>query len=82
VEDLQAGLEKLLTECRGLRPHWQTCDRREEARLFNRLATDPRCMAFDVQAMIALKRAAPDGDIKKSRRRLEEMAWADHDRPR
>jgi hypothetical protein len=30
-----------------------------------------------LEANIALKRAGPDGDIKKSRRRVEEMAWAD-----
>jgi hypothetical protein len=34
--------------------------------LFNRLATDLRGMAFDVQAMMALRRAQPDGDNKKS----------------
>jgi hypothetical protein len=32
--------------------------------LFNRLATDLRGMAFDVQAMIVLKHEGPDGDIK------------------
>jgi hypothetical protein len=30
------------------------------------LANDLRGMAFDVQAMIALKRAEPDGDNKKT----------------
>jgi outer membrane murein-binding lipoprotein Lpp len=33
--------------------------------LFDRLATDLRAMASDVQAMMALKRAERDGDIKK-----------------
>jgi len=33
--------------------------------LFNRLATDLRGMALDVQALIALKRTEPDGDNKK-----------------
>ena len=40
--------------------------------LFNRLATDLRGMAFDVQAMIALKRAGPKGDIKELRGRSRE----------
>jgi hypothetical protein len=31
------------------------------------LANDLRGMAFDVQAMIALKRAEPDGDNKKEK---------------
>jgi hypothetical protein len=33
--------------------------------LFNRLGQRPRGMASDVQAMIALKHAGPDSDVKK-----------------
>jgi hypothetical protein len=65
VEDLQARLEKLLTDaedCALVGKHATDLKKRD---LFNRLATDLRGMAFDVQAMIALKAVEPDGDIKK-----------------
>ena len=66
MEDLQARLEKLLTDAEdcALIGELATDDRKRE--LFNRLAADLRGMAFDVQAMIALKRAEPDGDNKKT----------------
>ena len=63
MEDLQARLEKLLTEDCALIGKLATDVRKRD--LFNRLATDLRGMAFDVQAMIALKPAEPDGDNKK-----------------
>jgi hypothetical protein len=64
VEDLQAKLERLLTdadECALIGKLATDAGKRD---LFNRLANDLRGMASDVQAMIALKRAEGDGLTK------------------
>jgi hypothetical protein len=65
VEDLQARLEKLLIDAEDCAHIAKRTTDGEKRDLFNRLATDLRGMAFDVQAMIALKRVGQDGDIKK-----------------
>jgi hypothetical protein len=65
VEDLQAKLEKLLTDAEDCALIGELATDARKRDLFNRLATDLRSMAFDVQAMTALKRAGPDSDIKK-----------------
>jgi hypothetical protein len=65
VEDLQGRLEKLLTDAEDCALIAKLATDVKKRDLFNRLATDLRGMASDVQAVIALKRAAPDGDIKK-----------------
>ena len=65
MEDLQARLEKLLTDAEDCALVGKLATDVKKRDLFNRLATDLRGMAFDVQAMIALKPAEPDGDIKK-----------------
>jgi hypothetical protein len=65
VEDLQARLEKLLTDAEdcALIGNLATDVRKRD--LFHRLAADLRGMAFDVQAMMALKGAGLDRDIEK-----------------
>jgi hypothetical protein len=60
-----------------LRANWQTSTDVRKRDLFNRLANNLRGMAFDVQAMIALKCAEPDGDNKKSRSRVEKNGVSD-----
>jgi hypothetical protein len=65
VEDLQTRLEKLLTDAEDCALIARLATDVKKRDLFNRLATDLRGMASDVQAMLALKRAVPDGDIKK-----------------
>jgi hypothetical protein len=65
VEDLQARLEKLLTDAEDCALVGKLATDVRKRDLFNRLAADLRGMAFDVQAIIALKAAEPDGDIKK-----------------
>jgi hypothetical protein len=65
VEDLQARLERLLTDAEDCALIARLATDLKKRDLFNRLATDLRGMAFDAQAMIALKRAGPDGDIRK-----------------
>jgi hypothetical protein len=65
VEDLQARLEKLLTDaedCALIAKLATDVDKRD---LFNRLATDLRSMAPDLQGMIALKRVRRTSDIEK-----------------
>jgi hypothetical protein len=65
VEDLQARFEKLQTDAEDCALIGKLAADVRKRDLFNRLATDLRGMAFDVQAMIALKRAEPDDDNKK-----------------
>jgi hypothetical protein len=65
VEDLQARLDKLLTDAEDCALIGKLATDVRKRDLFNRLATDLRGLASDVQAVIALQRAAPDGDIKK-----------------
>ena len=65
MEDLQAKLAKLLTDAEDCALIGKLATDVRKRDLFNRLATDLRGMALDVQAMIALKRAEPDGDNKK-----------------
>ena len=65
MEDLQARLERLLIDAEdcALIAKLATDERKRD--LFNRLATDLRGMALDVQTLIALKHSEPDGDNKK-----------------
>ena len=65
MEDLQARLEKLLTDAEDCALIGKLATDVRKRDLFNRLATDLRAMASDIQAMIALKRAERDGEIKK-----------------
>jgi hypothetical protein len=65
VEDLQARLEKLLTDAEDCALIGKLATDVRKRDLFNRLATDLRRMAFDVQAVIALKHAGPDDDNSK-----------------
>jgi hypothetical protein len=67
VEDLQAMFEKLLTDAEDCALLGKLATDVGKRDLFNRLAADLRGMAFDVQAMIALKQTGPDDDIKKPR---------------
>ena len=66
MEDLQARLEKLLTDAEDCALIGKLAADVRKRELFNRLATDLRRMAFDVQATIASKRAEPDGDDNKA----------------
>ena len=65
MEDLEARLEKLLTDAEDCALIAKLAADVEKRDLFYRLATDLRRMAFDVQAMIAFKRGGPEGDTKK-----------------
>jgi len=65
VEDLEATLEKLLTDAEDCALIAKRTTDGEKRDLFNRLATDLRSMASDIQGMITLKRVGQDGDIKK-----------------
>ena len=65
MEDLQARLEKLLTDAEDCALIGKLATDLRKRDLFNRLAADLRGMALDVQAVIALKRTEPDGDDKK-----------------
>ena len=64
-KDLQPRLEQLLTDAEDCALIGKLATDIRKRDLFNRLATDLRGMAFDVQAMIALKRGGPEGDTKK-----------------
>ena len=66
MEDLQERLDKLLTDAEDCALIGKLATDVRKRDLFNRLAADLRAMAFDVQAMIALKRAGPDGDIREA----------------
>jgi hypothetical protein len=55
MEDLQARLEKLLTDAEECTLIGRLATDPGKRDLFVRLATDLRRMAFDVQALIALK---------------------------
>lgn len=66
MEDLQARLEKLLIDAEDCALISKLATDQRKRDLFNRLAVDLRSMAFDVQAMMALKRAETGGDIKKA----------------
>ena len=65
MEDLQARLERLLIDAEdcALIAKLATDERKRD--LFNRLATDLRSMASDIQGMIALKRVRRTSDIEK-----------------
>jgi hypothetical protein len=65
VEDLQARLERLLTDAEDCALIGRLATDARKRDLFNRLATDLRGMAFDVQTMLAVKRAQPDGESNK-----------------
>ena len=65
MEDLQAKLVKLLTDAEDCVLIGRLATNVRKRDLFNRLANDLRGMAFEVQALIALKPAEPDGDNKK-----------------
>ena len=64
MEDLQARLEKLLTDAEDCALIGKLATDVRKRDLFNRLASDLRGIAFDVQAMMA-KGAETDGDNKK-----------------
>jgi hypothetical protein len=64
LEDLQARLEKLLIDAEDCARIGKLATDVKKRDLFNRLATDLRGMALDVQAMLVLKRKEQDGDIK------------------
>jgi hypothetical protein len=64
LEDLQARLEKLLTDAEDCALIAKLATDVKKRDLFNRLATDLRGLAFEVQAMIVLKREGPDGEIR------------------
>jgi hypothetical protein len=65
VEDLEARLEKLLTDAEDCALIAKRTTDGEKHDLFNRLATDLRSMASDIQGMIALKRVRRTSDIEK-----------------
>lgn len=65
MQDLQARLEKLLIDAEDCALIAKLTTDGEKRDLFNRLATDLRGMALDLQAMIALKREGLAGDIEK-----------------
>jgi hypothetical protein len=66
VEDLKATLEKLLTDAEDCAVIGKLASDEKKRELFNRLATDLRSMARDVEAaMIALRRAGPHSGSKK-----------------
>jgi hypothetical protein len=65
VEDLEARLEKLLTDAEDCALIAKRTTDGEKRDLFNRLATDLRSMASDIQDMIALKRVRRTSDIEK-----------------
>jgi hypothetical protein len=71
VEDLQRRLETLLIDAEDCALIGKLATDKRKRDLFNRLAADLRGMAFDLQAMVALKRAEPDGDDKKAAAGLE-----------
>jgi hypothetical protein len=73
VEDLQARLESLLTDAEDCALIGKLATDARKRDLFNRLATDLRGMAFDVRAMLALKRAEPDGDNETAAAGLRKM---------
>jgi hypothetical protein len=62
--DLQPRLEQLLIDAEDCALIGELAADVRKRDLFNRLATDLRGMAFDIQAMIAMKRAGPGGDDK------------------
>jgi hypothetical protein len=64
VEDLQPRLEQLLIDAEDCALIGKLATDLRKRDLFNRLAADLRGMAFDVQAVIALKRAEQDGGNK------------------
>jgi hypothetical protein len=64
LEDLQARLEKLLIDAEDCARIGKLAADVKKRDLFNRLATDLRGMAFDVEAMLVSKREGPDSDIK------------------
>ena len=72
MEDLQARLKKLLIDAEDCALIGKLATDTRKRELFNRLATDLRRMAFDVQAMIALKRVRRTGDVSKSDERQSE----------
>ena len=67
MEDLQARLEKLLTDAEDCALIGELATESRKRDLFNRLAADLRGMAFDVRAMIALEHSGADGGVRKPR---------------
>lgn len=65
MEDLEATLEKLLADAEDCALIAKRTTDGEKRDLFNRLATDLRSMASDIQGMIALKRVRRTSDIEK-----------------
>jgi hypothetical protein len=62
LEDLRARLEKLLTEAEDCALIGKLASDVKKRDLFNKLATDLRRMAGDVEAVIASRRAGCKGD--------------------
>ena len=65
MEDLQAKLATLLTDAEDCALIGRLATNVRKRDLFNRLATDLRSMASDIQGMIALKRVRRTSDIEK-----------------
>jgi hypothetical protein len=61
VEDLQARLEKLLTDAEDCALISKLATDRKKRDLFNKLAADLRRSARDVEALIASRRAGSEG---------------------
>ena len=64
MENLQARLERLLTDAEDCALIGKLATDGSKRELFNRLAVDLRGMASDVQAVLASKCAEADGDNK------------------
>jgi hypothetical protein len=64
VEDLQATLDRLLTDAEDCALIGKLAADENKRDLFNRLAADLRSMASDVHAVMALKHAEADGGNK------------------
>ena len=65
MEDLQARLEKLLTDAEDCALIGKLATDVRKRDLFNRLATDLRGLASDVQAVIVSTRVDPDSGNRK-----------------
>jgi hypothetical protein len=65
MNDLYTRLEKLRADAEDCALIGKLATDAKKRDLFDRLASDLRGMASDVQAMIALKHVGPDSDVKK-----------------
>ena len=69
MEDLQARLEKLLTEAEDCALIGKLATDVRKRDLFNKLATDLRGLARDVEVVIASRRVESKGDEESNRDR-------------